>query len=91
MREAAAFIASRSGAAEAGLVRTILQFVAEAVGRLRNRKSMVQLSELDDHMLSDLGLTRGDVRSALSEPFPRDPSADLEWRARRNRWLSYRL
>ena len=84
MREAAAFIAGRSASAEAGLLGAALQFGRQAFRRLRNRRLVVRLSELDDHMLADLGLTRRDVDVALTQPFPRDPSAELEWRVRRN-------
>jgi uncharacterized protein YjiS (DUF1127 family) len=78
MREAASFIASRSGSAEAGLVHAVLQFAERTIRSWRNRRSVAQLSEFDDHMLADLGLTRGDVSAALSQPFSQDPSAELK-------------
>jgi hypothetical protein len=35
------------------------------------------LSELDDHLLEDIGLQRTDVRMALAQPLHRDPSRML--------------
>lgn len=44
---------------------------------LRHRRDATMLAGLDDHMLKDIGLTRGDVRDAVSEPLWRDPTAIL--------------
>jgi uncharacterized protein YjiS (DUF1127 family) len=44
---------------------------------VKNRRSVARLPKWDDHMLSDIGLTRGDVRSALAAPFSEDPSDRL--------------
>ncbi len=41
---------------------------------LRHRGEIKHLAELDDRMLKDIGLTRSDVSSALSEPLSRNPS-----------------
>ncbi|MFC5069975.1 DUF1127 domain-containing protein [Flaviflagellibacter deserti] len=35
------------------------------------------LSHLDDRMLSDIGISRGDVESAFAEPVWRDPTTRL--------------
>ena len=50
--------------------------------RMRERD---QLSRMDDRMLADIGLTRGDVRDAVSEPVWRDPTAILVSRAQERR------
>jgi uncharacterized protein YjiS (DUF1127 family) len=86
MREAASFIASRSGFAEAGLVPAALQFAERTVRAWRNRKSVARLGELDDHLLADLGLTRRDVNLALAQPLFSDPSAELRRVAGESRW-----
>jgi uncharacterized protein YjiS (DUF1127 family) len=44
---------------------------------LKNRRDGVILAGLDDHMLADIGLTRGDVRDAFSESVWSDPTAIL--------------
>lgn len=44
------------------------------VRALQHRREVKHLAEFDDRMLKDIGLTRGDVTSALDEPFTRNPS-----------------
>ena len=64
----------------------ILAGVAAAirkVGRvLKNRQDAAILAGLDDRMLSDIGLTRSDLRDAYAEPLWRDPTGILAERAR---------
>ncbi len=57
---------------EAGLARLVRLW-----GAARNRRSVARLLEWDDHRLRDVGLTPGDVRSALSAPVGHDPSSHL--------------
>jgi uncharacterized protein YjiS (DUF1127 family) len=52
---------------------------------LKNRRDAAMLTSLDDRMLADIGLTRGDVRDAYSEPVWRDPTAILVSRAHERR------
>ena len=52
---------------------------------LKNRRDAASLAGLDDRMLSDIGLTRGDLRDAYSEPVWRDPTAVLVSRAHERR------
>ena len=52
---------------------------------VKNRRDAVILAGLDDRMLSDIGLSRGDVRDAFSEPVWRDPTAVLVSRAQERR------
>src|SRR5437868_9818031 len=58
--------------------RQLAQFV-------KNRRDAVTLASLDDRMLADIGLTRGDVRDAVSEPVWRDPTTILVSRAQERR------
>ena len=51
--------------------------VAAAWRSAKNRRSVNQLLGWDDRMLSDIGLTQGDVRSALASRFAEDPSYRL--------------
>jgi uncharacterized protein YjiS (DUF1127 family) len=44
---------------------------------LRHRREVGGLAQLDDRLLKDIGLTRGDVRGALAGPAFRDPSVLL--------------
>ena len=59
-------------------VRSVLQM-------LKNRRDAVILAGMDEHMLADIGLTRGDVRDAVSEPVWRDPTAILVSRVHERR------
>jgi uncharacterized protein YjiS (DUF1127 family) len=62
-----------AGAAWAG-VKTLAK-------SFEHRRDAAFLAQLDDRMLADIGLTRGDLRDALSEPPWRDPTALLVVRA----------
>jgi uncharacterized protein YjiS (DUF1127 family) len=62
----------------------VRNFVETAVARLarawtaaRNRRAVNQLLEWDSRMLADIGLTEGDVRSALAARSAEDPSCHL--------------
>jgi len=61
-----------------GLIRPILRMA-------KHRRDAAVLASLDDRMLADLGLTRSDLRDALSGPFWRDPTALLVSRVRERR------
>ena len=51
--------------------------LAHAAKIVRHRRDLEFLARLDDRMLRDIGLTRSDLRFALSEPLWRDPGAAL--------------
>lgn len=52
---------------------------------LRHRRDMAILASVNDHMLADMGLTRGDVNDAFAEPQWRDPTAVLAARVHERR------
>ena len=83
MRNAASFIASQNGSSEAGILNTALRMAQETLEAWRHRKQIATLVDFDDHMLSDIGLTRRDVREALELPFSHDPGRELQLRASR--------
>ena len=68
--------------AVAGIVALRLR---EFVQLVKGRHDAVVLAGLDDRMLADIGLTRGDVRDAFSEPVWRDPTAILVSRSHERR------
>ena len=56
------------------------------IGRaLKNRHDATMLANMDDRMLADIGLTRSDLRDAISEPIWSDPTAILASRAQERR------
>jgi uncharacterized protein YjiS (DUF1127 family) len=52
---------------------------------LKNRQDAAILAGLDDRMLSDIGLTRSDLRDAYAEPLWSDPTRVLAMRVRERR------
>jgi uncharacterized protein YjiS (DUF1127 family) len=65
-----------------GIVVARTRQVAEI---LKNRRDAMTLAGLDDRMLADIGLTRGDVRDAFSEPVWSDPTTILVSRVNERR------
>jgi uncharacterized protein YjiS (DUF1127 family) len=84
MREAASFIASQQSVT-AGLLSSLTSTAVRFYRNWRNRRQVVLLTDLDDHVLDDIGVTRGDVEAALLQPFSHDPSLQLQRIALRNR------
>ena len=84
MRNAALFVASQSEAAEAGILHSILNASRRVLKGLQDRRQVARLTEFDDHMLADIGLSRRDVKEALDLPFSYDPGVELQLRAHRN-------
>jgi uncharacterized protein YjiS (DUF1127 family) len=52
---------------------------------LKNRHDAAMLAQMDDRMLSDMGITRSDLRDAYAEPLWRDPTYILASRAQERR------
>ena len=69
----------------AALARKAGLRVVEYVRAFQNRRSLDMLAGLDERMLRDIGLTRGDVRDAVAEPLWRDPTGVLVKRVRERR------
>lgn len=53
-------------------------FVLHLARVARNRRQVVALGELDDHLLRDIGLERADVLAVLAQPRHRDPARMLK-------------
>lgn len=71
----------------AGRARRALKQFAE---RVKNRRDAMLLAELDDRMLSDIGLNRSDLRDAFAQPPWRDPGALLARRVAERRGSRHR-
>jgi uncharacterized protein YjiS (DUF1127 family) len=59
------------------LIETAYARIVAGWNAARNRRAVAHLLEWDDRMLSDIGLTQGDVRSAMSGRLSEDPSPRL--------------
>jgi uncharacterized protein YjiS (DUF1127 family) len=70
-----------SAASRTSRLARVAEWIAGFLRALKNRRDVEVLASLDDRMLSDMGLTRGDVRDAVSEPLWRDPSTILVMRS----------
>jgi uncharacterized protein YjiS (DUF1127 family) len=51
----------------------MLDSLQSFAGRIHSRSTLRQISELDEHLLRDIGLTRDDVRDASMAPVSDDP------------------
>jgi len=67
----------RAGAARRPLHSCAHEAVRRLFDRWPQRRSIAALERLDDHLLSDIGLSRGDILWARSLPRDRSPVAAL--------------
>ncbi len=77
--------ASPLAQAFAAFAAAAARFGRRVVAAWRHRGDMAMLAAFDERMLRDIGLTRGDLNDALSEPLWRDPIAVLVRRQRERR------
>jgi uncharacterized protein YjiS (DUF1127 family) len=83
--------AARTFARIAALAGTVALRVVNVVRAYLNRRDIQVLAGLDERMLADIGLTKGDVRDAVAEPLWRDPTNLLVNRVReRRQWRGSR-
>ena len=79
MRQAALFVASQTN------IDTVASRIAAlALAPLRwwkRRRTMVRLIDMDDHILADIGISREDVRHAMSLPLGVNADLILQQRA----------
>lgn len=83
MREAASFIAGQRDRSAQSLVAALVDIVGSYYSEWRGRRQLLALEELDDHLLLDIGLDRGDVRWALDQPLSAGIGSELRRRAHR--------
>src|SRR3954462_5832241 len=62
--------------------RTLLRLLVAIL----HRRELARLAENDDRMLADIGLDRGDLHDALSEPLWQDPTSILARRVAKRRF-----
>ncbi len=67
------------------LLAEILAGLRKLAQALKNRRDAAILAGMDERMLRDIGLTRGDLRDAYAEPLWRDPTDILASRVQDRR------
>lgn len=87
MREAALFASRQGVGSAAGHLAGIVAHIARIAAGWRRRRNFAELEALDDHLLDDIGLTRGDVRWAITQRPDRPVGPEL----RRRAWRRARL
>ncbi|WP_068318693.1 DUF1127 domain-containing protein [Polycladidibacter hongkongensis] len=65
-----------------GTMRAVGHFFGRVYKHYQDRRSIAQLAGVEDRMLKDIGVTRGDVLCALEQHDGVDPSLHLADRAR---------
>lgn len=58
-------------------IRHLADRLADRLSNLRRRQRFNRLHDLDDHMLDDLGVTRGEVEIASALPLSADAATEL--------------
>lgn len=77
----------------AALARIVVRGFRRFAVAAKHRHDAATLAGLDDRMLADIGLTRGDLRDAYAQPLWHDPTVTLADRVserRRNRSRAFR-
>lgn len=58
-------------------IRHLADRLTDRLGNIRRRRGFNRLHDLDDHMLDDLGVTRGEVEIASALPLSVDAAMEL--------------
>jgi uncharacterized protein YjiS (DUF1127 family) len=58
-------------------IQTLSGQLIERIAQIRRRRRFYRLHELDDHMLDDIGVTRGEVEIAGRLPLSVDAATEL--------------
>ena len=90
MRDAALFISGQNSTASAGTLPAVLRTIGTAFRLWKERRHLRKLTELDDHLLADIGVRRDDVAWALNLPFSHEPFTELQRRVRDNKQRDWR-
>lgn len=84
MPEAASIAAGREREAT-GILASFGAALSRGYRSWRARRRVVRMTNLDDHVLDDIGVTRTDLYDVLDAPFSQNPSIELQRRAQLNR------
>ena len=68
------FVTSKHALPGSTVLGTFVRSLVDLAKTFQHRREVMNLAELDDRMLKDIGLTRSDVDAALAEPILHNPS-----------------
>lgn len=71
---------------ERSALTRISDWVSSMATAIRRRRALYALADMDDAMLDDIGLTRGDVDWALNLPLTTNAALELQRHARNRRF-----
>lgn len=69
----------------AGVLTSLTDRIAGFYRIWKTRRRIVKMTDLDDRILDDIGLARGDLYAVLDQPFSQNPAFELQRIAQRNR------
>lgn len=66
-----------TGAARPAVAVRVVDWAANVLRAWKNRRAIYHLGAMNDHELADIGLARGDLHFAWSQPIDVDPTVTL--------------
>lgn len=66
-----------------GLLKTVFKEPEPIAHERKNRKELLKLLKLREHELADMGLSKADVKYALSLPLTRNSAQELDYARKR--------
>ena len=58
-------------------IQTLSGMLIERLAQIRHHRRLTRLLDLDDHMLKDVGVTRGEIEIATNLPLSVDAATEL--------------
>jgi uncharacterized protein YjiS (DUF1127 family) len=77
--------AASSDGASLDVLPALAALLSRLARPMKTPPRVMQLAELDDHLLRDVGASRSEVMTALSHRFSRDPGSEVRRIALRRR------
>jgi uncharacterized protein YjiS (DUF1127 family) len=85
MREAAFADGRHQNGATTGSLSSLPGQIAQRYRAWKARRRIVKMTDLDDRILDDIGVSRDDLYAVLTLPLSQNPAFELQRISRRNR------